>query len=114
MRLLEAIGAIPGDRVGQRGVENRHLAPKRRKIRHGLAAWTIRRYQLCDGPPSLRDDDLAPLSHLVEENREVLAGLTDSGGAHDAIVLHVAHDVKPAGPAPVGARRPPTAHRSRR
>ena len=78
-------------------MEDRHLAPERRKVRHGLAPRTVRRHQLCDGPPPLRDHDLAPLSNLVEKSREVLAGLADSSGAHDAIVLHVAHGVNRGG-----------------
>src|SRR5206468_11173671 len=70
-RLLETIGAVPCGRGGQRGVEDRHLAAERRQVRHGLAALTIGRYQLGDGPPPLRDDDFATLSNLVEKSREV-------------------------------------------
>src|SRR2546428_14628 len=78
-------------------MEDRHLAPERRKVRHGLAPRTVRRHQLCDGPPPLRDHDLASLTNLVEKSREVLAGLADSSGAHDRIVLHVAHGVNGGG-----------------
>lgn len=74
-------------------MEHRHLATERREIRYALAARTVGRHQLCDGSTPLRDDDLAPLSHLVEEKREVLAGFADAGSAHEPIVLHVAHGV---------------------
>lgn len=78
-------------------MEDRHFAPERREVRHGLAAQTIRRHQLRDGPPAVRDHDLAPLSNLVEKSREILAGLADSSGAHATIVLHVAHGVNRTG-----------------
>jgi len=78
-------------------MEDRHLAPERRKVRHGLAPRTVRRHQLRDGPPPLRDHDLASLTNLVEKRREVLASLADSSGAHDRIVLHVAHGVNGGG-----------------
>src|SRR5262249_1917786 len=92
-RLLEAIVTILGDAGGQRGVEYRHPAPEGREVRHTLASWAIGRHQLRHGPSSLRDHDLAPLAHLVEESREVLAGFANASGAHEAIVLHVAHGV---------------------
>ena len=104
VRLLETIGAVPCDRGGQRGVEDRHLATERRQVRHGLAALTIGRYQLRDGPPPFRDDDLATLSNLVEKSREVLAGLADTSGTNETIVLHVAHGVNPVGSRPAGSR----------
>ena len=89
-------------------MEDRHLAPERRKVRHGLAPRTVRRHQLRDGPPPLRDHDLASLTNLVEKRREVLASLADSSGAHDVIVLHVAPGVNRAaeftGEAGAGAR----------
>ena len=93
MRLLEAICAVPGNSRGERRVEDRHLAAERRKVRHSFAARAIRRHQLGDGPPALRDHDLATLADFVEKNGEVLAGLANSGSAHAAIVLHVAHGV---------------------
>ena len=93
MRLLEAIGAIPGDSSGERRVEDRHLAAERREVRHRFAARAIRRHQLGHGPPALRDHDLATFADFVEKNGEVLAGLANSGSTHEAIVLHVAHGV---------------------
>lgn len=93
MRLLEAICAVPNDSSGERRVEDRHLAAERREVWHAFAAWTIGRHQLGHGPPALRDHDLAPLADFVEKNGEVLAGLANSGGAHEMIVLHVAHGV---------------------
>ena len=93
MRLLEAIGAISGDSSGERRVEDRHPTAERREVRHSLAVRTIRRHQLGHGPPALRDHDLATLADFVQKNGEVLAGLANSGSAHAAIVLHVAHGV---------------------
>ena len=61
-------------------------------------AWqieTARRNESGHRAPSLGDHHLAALLDLVEERRQVLASLTDAGGAHDESVLHVAHRVKP-------------------
>jgi len=93
VRLLEAICAVPDDSSGERRVEDRHLAAERREVRHGFTARTIRRHQLGHGPPALCDHYLATLADFVEKNGEILAGFANSGGAHDTIVLHVAHGV---------------------
>jgi hypothetical protein len=63
-------------------VEHRHLATKRREIRDALTARAVRRHQLCDGSTPIRDHDLAPLSHLLEEDREALASFANAGSAH--------------------------------
>jgi hypothetical protein len=79
--------------LADRGGEHRHLAPEGREVRHTPASRTVERHQLRDGPSPLHDHNLAPLSHLVEEKREVLAGFANAGSPHDAMALHVAHGV---------------------
>ena len=72
-------------------MKNGHLASEGREIRCAFAAPSVGWQQLCARAAPLRDHDLAPFSHLVEESREIPTGFANASGAHEVIVLRVAH-----------------------
>jgi len=63
-----------------------------------------------DRPATIRDDDLPPLPHLVEQISQILSRFSHTGGSHPVIVSQVAllsHIVGPRG----RERKPTVRHR---